>query len=79
MIARLVVTGVLVFSAAACFAPPPALETPRAPVVDAKTTVRIGTSRGVVSVPIEDYVLGSILAEVGPVGEAGAPVTTGPV
>jgi stage II sporulation protein D len=32
-------------------------------------TIRIGTSSGVATLPLEDYILGTVLAEVGPAGE----------
>jgi stage II sporulation protein D len=65
---RLCLAAVTALTAAACFAPPDP-DTPRAPMMAAPDVVRVGTSRGVVEVPLEDYVLGTVLAEVSPVGE----------
>ena len=44
-------------------------DTPRARILSAPATIRVGTKAGVVSVPLEDYVLASALSEVSPVGE----------
>jgi stage II sporulation protein D len=65
---RLVVLPLITGLAGCLAAPQP--DTPRAPVVAAPATIRVGTKAGIVSVPLEDYVLASALSEVSPVGEA---------
>jgi stage II sporulation protein D (peptidoglycan lytic transglycosylase) len=60
----------------ACVAPhtPAATRWPAPAVVDLPRAIRVQTAGRVVSVPLEEYVLGSALAEVSPVGEP--PATT---
>jgi len=57
-------------AAAACVAP--ARPGPLSPLME---TVRIGTRSGVVSLGLDEYVLGTALAEVAPVGESPAAVS----
>jgi stage II sporulation protein D len=53
---------------AGCLPSEPA--TPRPVALTMPATIRVGTSRGVVDVAFEDYVLGSVLSEISPVGES---------
>jgi stage II sporulation protein D len=62
-----VIAAALAVGLAGCKTPEPDL--PRSPAITLPAAIRVGTSRGIVRVPFEEYVLGSILAEAGPVGE----------
>jgi stage II sporulation protein D len=56
---------VLAAALAGCVSTEP--DVPRPAALTAPTVIRVGTQHGIVSVPLEDYVLGSVLAEVSPV------------
>lgn len=64
---HLVCILVLVALAAACGSR--STQTPDTAVVTLPRTIRVGTAAGVSTIPLEDYILGTILAEVGPAGD----------
>lgn len=64
-LAGLVAVSAVLSAATGCVAP----ATPHAPSVTAPVTVRVRTADRIVSIPLEEYVLGSALSEVSPVGE----------
>ncbi len=69
---RALAAGLVVSALGGCVAAPP--RQPAAPAASVPARLRVRTRGTIVSVPLEDYVLGSALAEVAPVGETPATV-----
>lgn len=68
-VSRVAIAFAALLAGAGCVGPRASVQLPAASPIDMPETLRIRTGSSVVTVPFEEYVLGSVLAEVSPVAE----------